>query len=52
MFVFVIPIVVFFTIFFVLPLGLVVLASFFDPVLTGSNYSELFTSGLYLRVLR
>lgn len=52
MFVFVIPIVVFFTIFFVLPLGLVVLASFFDPVLTGSNYAELFTSGLYLRVLR
>jgi mannopine transport system permease protein len=52
MFVFVIPIVVFFTVFFVLPLGLVVLASFFDPVLTGSNYAELFTSGLYLRVLR
>lgn len=52
MFVFVTPIVVFFTIFFVLPLGLVVLASLFDPVLTGSNYAELFTSGLYLRVLR
>lgn len=52
MIVFVLPIAVLFIIFFLMPLGLVVLASVFDPVLTGSNYQELFTSLLYLRILR
>jgi len=49
---FIVPLAVFFAAFFVLPLALVVLASLFDPVLTGSNYQEVFTSALYLRVLR
>jgi ABC-type spermidine/putrescine transport system permease subunit I len=52
MIVFILPIAAVFTVFFVLPLGLVVLASLFDPSLTGSNYQELWTSMLYLRVLR
>lgn len=49
---FILPLTAFFSVFFLLPLGLVVLASLFDPGLTGSNYLELFTSPLYLRVLR
>ncbi|MBZ9964651.1 ABC transporter permease [Mesorhizobium sp. BR1-1-2] len=52
MIIFVLPIAAFFVVFFLLPLGMVVLASLFDPVLTGSNYQELFTSLLYVRVLR
>ena len=49
---FIVPITAFFAVFFILPLGLVVVASLFDPVLTGSNYAELWASTLYLRVLR
>ncbi len=49
---FILPVAALFLIFFVLPLGMVVLASLFDPTLTGSNYAELFTSPLYRRVLR
>jgi ABC-type spermidine/putrescine transport system permease subunit I len=51
MIVFVIPILVFFTVFFLFPLGLVITASFFDPAFTGAKYQELFTTSLYLRVL-
>jgi ABC-type spermidine/putrescine transport system permease subunit I len=39
-------------IFFVLPLGLVVAASFFDPAFTWLHYQDLLTSALYRRVLR
>lgn len=49
---FILPVVALFSIFFVLPLGMVVLASLFDPAFTASNYVELFTSPLYRRVLR